>query len=201
MEKKKQKNGRYQIFLAVFLLFAVMTGVMFLLRFRNSVRVFPSQNIAGAKVVAYRQDDASWADEKLGSSEYTIKTSGCLVSCIASALTMSGETVETPHTLNQKFSENQVYDSAGNIQWEKIDGIEDYKAEVCSEVSTGVLEEYLKDGRYPIVRVRMHGYGNFHYVLVVGAENGGFLCMDPLRDDVTNLSAYGNRIYAVRCVY
>lgn len=32
-------------------------------------------------------------------------------------------------------------------------------------------------------------------------ENGTFYCMDPLRDSLTPLSRYGNRVYAVRCVY
>lgn len=85
---KKQKNRFGMIFLAVFLLFAVLTGGVFLLRFRNSVRIRPSQDIQGAQAVLYRQDDKRWAAEKLGNSDYTMKSSGCLVSCIASGLTM-----------------------------------------------------------------------------------------------------------------
>lgn len=198
---KKQKNRFGMIFLAVFLLFAVLTGGVFLLRFRNSVRIRPSQDIQGAQAVLYRQDDKRWAAEKLGNSDYTMKSSGCLVSCIASGLTMAGEAEETPLTLNQKFSENQVYDSEGNIQWDAIRAIEDFQVDVYSDASAEILEACLSAGRYPIVRVRMHGYGNFHYVLVTGAEDGCFVCMDPLRDGTTKLSDYGNRIYAVRCVY
>lgn len=41
--------------------------------------------------------------------------------------------------LNSIFSENNVYDAEGNIQWGQI-----------SEM----------DGKYPIVRVRMSGVGN-----------------------------------------
>ena len=62
-------------------------------------------------------------------------------------------------------------------------------------------EEYLNDGKYPIVRVRMSGVGNFHYVLIVGAKEDVYICMEPLEDELTALSKYGNRIYAVRCVW
>lgn len=47
----------------------------------------------------------------------------------------------------------------------------------------------------------MYALGNFHYVLIIGSEDGEYLCMDPLRDGITKLSDYGSRVYAVRCVY
>ena len=45
-------------------------------------------------------------DDKLGSSSYTMRSSGCLVSCIAAALSMERSTEETPGTLNRRLMED-----------------------------------------------------------------------------------------------
>ena len=47
----------------------------------------------------------------------------------------------------------------------------------------------------------MHGLGSFHYVLIVGSEDGEYVCIDPLEDGLTRLSDYLNRVYAVRVVW
>ena len=54
-----------------------------------------------------------------------------------------------------------------------------------------------------IVRVRVKGLGNFHYVLLVKCQDGQFWCMDPLHaeEELVPLSAFGNRIYAIRYLY
>ena len=172
----------------------------FMLRFRGSHVVSAKEEVVPvSEIVLYRQDDERWADETLGDSSYTMEKSGCLVSCIASAVTMTKEE-KTPSTLNEEFSAHNVYDAEGNILWDALRNMGEYEVDVFSEVTEELLIECLKDGRYPIVRVRMHGVGNFHYVLIVKAENGEFYCMDPLEDELTKLSKYGNRIYAVRCV-
>lgn len=74
--------------------------------------------------------------------------------------------------------------------------------ELPQQVHLNEVTEHLRRKIYPIVRVRMKGLGNFHYVLIVGAENGTFLCMDPLNEqgEVVPLSEFGNRVYAVRYI-
>lgn len=153
-------------------------------------------------IVLFRQDDKRWAEDKLGSSDYSMQKSGCLVTCIAAALSMSGETV-TPESLNELFSSGGVYDSEGNLQWEnlrQLDRGNSYDAEVYTAVSEDILQDCLEHGKFPIARVRMRGIGNFHYVLIVKLEDGTYYCMDPLEDELQPLSHYGNRVYAIRCV-
>lgn len=199
---KRKRRAWYQM-AAVMLIGLIAAGCFLVfLRFRNGVRIHAAQDImTGAGMICYRQDDARWGDEKLGESRFTMRSSGCLVSCIASALSMGRGVEETPKTLNEKFSSEQVYDAEGNIQWGKLREVEDYQADVYQQVSADIIDDCLLEGKYPIVRVRMKGIGSFHYVLVVGAENGEYLCMDPLQDDVTKLADYGNRVYGIRCVY
>lgn len=108
---------------------------------------------------------------------------------------------ETPLTLNEQFSEENVYDMEGNILWDHLRKAGNYEVDVLSEVSSDLLTGYLKEGKYPIARVRVRGIGNFHYVLIVKAEDEEFYCMDPLKDGLISLSGYGNRILKALQMY
>lgn len=197
--------GKRPVFVAILVLLLLSAGIAFAgLRIRGGRQVKPSEERTGQaaeEVILYRQDDERWSADRLGQSKYTMGSSGCLVSCIASALSMeSGEEV-TPGALNAAFSAENVYDGEGNLQWEPLAALGEYGADVYGEVSREVIDGCLSEGHFPIARVRMYALGNFHYVLIVGVEDGEYLCMDPLQDEVTKLSRYGNRVYALRCVY
>ena len=192
---------RYMIILALLLCAALATGGMLFLRMRSGIQVKAASAYAPPeRVTAYRQDDPAWAADRLGDSKYTMKSSGCLVTCIAAAVT-SEDTAVLPGELNALFSENAVFDDAGNMQWDALAALDGYGVKVYDAPSAAAIDECLAQGRCPIVRVRMAGIGNVHYVLIVGAEDGEYVCMDPLADQLTRLSRYWNRIYAVRCVW
>ncbi len=174
-----------------------LTGV----RLRHGVTVRTEENdIMPQNVALYRQDDERWAKERLGDSSYTMKSSGCLVSCIASAVSMEGGQAVTPGELNTLFSEHDVYDREGNLQWKALEKAGGYSVNVYQNVSEAEIDSCLTAGHYPIVRVRMNGIGNYHYVLIVGIEDSDYICMDPLKDELTGLSRYLNRVYAMRLV-
>lgn len=188
-------------FCIVILCIVLMAAGLLAIRLRHGVKIRAEEEhpLAG-QVFSYRQDDEAWAKDSLGNSSYTMKSSGCLVTCIASAV--SGYEAVTPGELNDLFSRNGVYDSEGNIQWDEVAKLDGYYVTTYDGVSGKDIENCLKDGHYPIVRVRMHGLGNNHYVLILGTdEEGQFLCMDPLEDELTKLSDYLGLVYAVRCVW
>lgn len=206
--KKYLLTGMISIAAAGIIIFAVQ------FRLRGSIKVIPGEDITCAGAVFYRQDDIRWAADFLGDSQYSMGSSGCLVTCIATAMEMSDSRMtddshdglsrwKTPGGLNQYLSQNSVYDSHGNLQWEQLRKLEDFQADVYDTVSTGLLQKCLREGRYPVVRVRRNGFGNFHYVLIIESSNGMFYCMDPLNQDdmPVPLSEFNNRVYAVRCVY
>ena len=155
---------------------------------------------ASMPVVLYRQDDARWADDLLGNSPHNMADSGCLVSCIASAVSTEDSPI-TPGELNTLFSGNEVYDSAGNIQWAMVEKIEGYHTKIYDSSSGEIIEACLQDEKYPIVRVRINGIGSYHYILIVGCKQGDYVCMDPAKDELTTLSQYGSKVYAIRCVW
>lgn len=192
------KKLRFIICLAVFLF--LLSSAFWCFRFRNSVVIKADDSTLLNTAPLFRQDNEAWASDFLGSSSYTMKSSGCLTSCIASAISAeTGKTI-TPGELNEIFSANNVYDREGNIQWSQIEKLS-YSVQVSPSVSAAEIYSYVKDGHYPIARVRVNGFGNCHYVLITGIENGNYICMDPLKDQPARLSDYWNRVYAVRVVY
>lgn len=202
LDNRKKLHPTLSIIIILGCLLLAGTGFIFF-RLRNGVLIKAPQDkniLPGTEIICYRQDDEQWSDDRLGDSQYTLRSSGCLVSCIASALSMENNTAETPGTLNMKLSSGHAYDAEGNLQWGQLSVLYDYQVDVYQEVSSNIIDNCLLEGRYPIVRVRMHALGSFHYVLIVGIQNGKYLCMDPLRNEVTSLSSYGNRVYGIRCV-
>lgn len=190
------------IIMVLLSLLLAATGLLFL-RLRNGVQIRPSQDqdiLPVTEIICYRQDDARWGKDMLGNSNYTLSSSGCLVSCIASALSMERGMEETPGTLNQKFSSGEIYDAEGNLLWENLRKLGSYQVDVYPEVSSDLIDSCLSAGRYPIIRVRNHILGSFHYVLILGVCDGDYLCMDPLQDETVPLSSYGRRVYGIRCV-
>lgn len=197
---KKTPHPVLSVIIILCCLILAGTGFLFI-RLRNGVLIKAPQEktiLPSTEIICYRQDDEQWSDDRMGDSQYTLRSSGCLVSCIASALSMEHNTIETPGTLNMKFSSGHAYDAEGNLQWGQLS--DDYQVDVYQEISSDIINKCLLEERYPIVRVRMHALGSFHYVLIVGIQNGEYLCMDPLRDDITSLSVYGNWVYGIRCV-
>ncbi|WP_251495978.1 hypothetical protein [Otoolea muris] len=69
--------------------------------------------------------------------------------------------------------------------------------ELYGSVDGNDMMRQLQAGRYPIARVREGGLGAFHYVLIIGAENGSYLCFDPIQRRLRPLSHYENRVYEV----
>ena len=200
------KKGRMGICIVLLVcIVAAAGGLLFLgvirVRMRGGTYIKAAEEDTRlGRVVCYRQDDAEWEEDALGDSSYTMKSSGCLVSCIATALSTSGDDI-TPGELNALFSQNDVYDEDGNIQWKNIEKIDGYAVKVYDNVSKSDINQCLEEGHYPIVRVRRHGWGSYHYVLIAGAKDKEYICMDPLSDRLLKLSDYKGMVYAVRCVW
>lgn len=121
MKSRKKILLKLILFLIVI---TVLTVLLFSFRVRHGVVIKTDRaEEISREVTAYRQDDERWAKAALENSSFTMKSSGCLVTCIASALSMEGPQEVMPGELNKIFSGNNVYDSEGNIQWSAIENI------------------------------------------------------------------------------
>lgn len=195
------------IILSAVILFAVLcVSAAYLYKNRNAKTINPTSEIVCENTVAFYQKDDLWKEDILGSSEYHMGDSGCLTTCIASELLMQNITVDeildiTPGTLNEFFSENNVYDSEGNLKWDAAGAALNVKyiRKDTSDISESELENLIKNHIYPIVCVKMPKSGNYHFVLLVGSDENEFLCMDPLNkeNEIVSLSEFSSRIYSV----
>lgn len=190
------------IFMIPVLTFALFAALFIAYKLinRNGIIYHSKTDISPKNVVYYCQFDERWADDNLGTSKYKMRDSGCLVSCIAAAEKMQGIANTDPGKLNKEFSEHLVYDGEGNLQWEEFENsIISVTRKDASEVTAKALDTLLLNGVYPIARVKL-SYGVGHYVLIVGSENGEYLCMDPLKEkqEPVPLSEFGDKIYFFR---
>ena len=198
------------------LLIILAAGALFfdMSRQHGSVLVRASHAAGSSDIICYLQSDPAWAEDFLGSSSYTMKSSGCLTTCLAEALQYEGITPETitgaadsidPGALNMFLSKEHVYDNEGNIQWEPLENVLNVTAvrQGADGITGKTLENLLAKRIFPIVRVRVNGSGSFHYVLIVNSDGKEFRCMDPMNpsDSLVPLSDFGNCIYAVRYIY
>lgn len=204
------KKRRSKVFLAIIVIFLVAIFLL-LLRVRGSVSVKPEKDFQIPENIVYAfQKNPLWGEDRLGASAYTMESSGCLTTCLTSVVSMqdivTGQTdgALTPGTLNALFSSHNVYDGEGNVQWGQLEsllGVSIVRKQ-ASGLSSGEIDSLLGQGCFPIVRVRVAGLGNYHFVLIVGAQDGEYLCMDPLneKEKAVPLSKFWNRVYAIRYV-
>ena len=166
------------------------------------VEALPSSEYGVQNVSFFLQNDPRWANDTLGASSYKMAGSGCLVSCIASSLCAQGMDTD-PGRLNDLFTESGVYNDEGEILWDKVSqAIPKISVTTPAIADNRSLEKAVSDGLMPIVKVKYKGSGYQHWVLLIGADENGYLCMDPLYSDKEplSLSAHGDVIYRYRFI-
>ena len=154
------------------------------------------------EAVYYLQKDEEWAAAPLGESRFTMGSSGCLVTCLATLFDLYGESV-TPGELNRLFTEQGVYNASGDVIWGNISSVyPEATVTVYKTVDEQAIEAALDQQQYPLVRVKNLGDGYWHWVLLLGSGDDGYLCMDPLysEKEARPLSAHGNTVYSWRLV-
>lgn len=163
------------------------------------INVLPGRAIDPAEIIYFLQHDPRWIDDRLGASNYRMASSGCLVACLAAAMhSMAYET--DPGELNRLFTEKDVFTMSGEVIWYKIgEAVPGFGYTYKRSFNARTLENDLRKGRFPLVKVRYYGTGIFHWVMIVGSDSHDFLIMDPLHSpqELIHLGQHGN-VYAYR---
>jgi hypothetical protein len=68
---------------------------------------------------SFSQTDPKWANDKHGTSNYTLRQTGCTITALASLLSHYGVN-ETPRTVNQKLTQNNGYLNGNLLIWSAI---------------------------------------------------------------------------------
>ncbi len=198
-------------------------------RMEKSVELYPLCETEPGQVVYFCQQDPEWAEDHLGDARDTMRSSGCLVCSLASGLMMQSEALAEKSTLetegdwpamqpdapgagfsmtagelNAAFSEGGVYTDSGAVIWGNISSVlPDTECIVADKVKAEEIDALLQQGIFPVVKVRVNGVGAWHWVLLVGSDENGYLCMDPMSEteEPVSLGIFRNRVYSMRAVY
>ncbi len=204
MKRIKNKKIRTAILVLCVLLFAAAAaGGYYALRAKGiiGITLTPSRDYEIHPVTYYLQNDPLWADDKLGSTSRSLGGAGCLISCVASAITDLDSAV-TPGELNKRLTDVGGF-SGGDLIWYKInEAVPSIDYTYSRVFSAQTIEKDLKQGLLPIVNVKYRGGLVSHWVLIVGAKDGDFLVYDPLNGDKEPipLSVHG-KVYAYRVLH
>lgn len=136
-------------------------------------------------VVSYKQTDSRWANVKLGTSGYTIGSSGCTTTALAMTESYRTGTTVTPATMASRLT----YAPAGWLYWPS-----NY---VTTTDATGYLQavyNLLKSGK-PVILGMAKSSGAQHWVVVTGFTGGAltasnFTINDPGSNSRTTLDAF-----------
>ena len=210
-ERRRGSKKKILIFLALCIGVCITGGWIWMLRNKGEegVVIHPQKEYFEGTIIGYSQTDPEWAEDRLGNSSYTMAKSGCLTSCIASALSSQQEVSGvgrkvTAGEFNRFLGEQGVYNQQGDIVWGRLEeAMPETVVQVASSVKPAEIEQLLAEGHYPIVKVKVGGHGAFHWVLLVGSRDGEYICMDPLtkNGEVISLNTHKNKVYRMRCVY
>ena len=161
----------------------------------------PTENFPLKDIVYYLQDDPLWSEDKIGGTDKKMSSHGCLISCVAASISHLGITTD-PKEVNERLIANEGYDGADLI-WYKIKeafpGI-DYRYK--NSFTEDDINHDLKNGFLPIVKVKYKGRFVYHWVLIIGAQEGEYFVYDPLEKSKKPilLSTHG-KTYSYRVLY
>lgn len=150
-------------------------------------------------ITYFSQDSSLWAKDTLGKSEYILGYSGCLVASLASCFTFYGDTIN-PQELNTMLSDSNVYNESGEILWYKLMPLfPKIKYTPPRVFNSNDISEDLKNEILPIVKVKYHKKGYWHWVLIRGCTEEDFIILDPLNysNKEMALNEHG-KVYAYR---
>ena len=208
---EKQVNKKKPVLLTGGLCLCIFLALLFSWRNRrqNGVLLVPLQDREIADMVYFMQKDSRWGEAHLGEARDTMASSGCLVCCLAAGLDMQArdknlDLYMTAGQLNEVFSREDVYTESGAVIWNKIqEAVPGTICYVADTVNKNEIDQLLADGIFPVVKVRMGGVGAWHWVLLTGTDENGYVCMDPMGEAEVpvSLSEFQDRVYSVRAVY
>lgn len=119
----------------------------------------------------YKQCDARWANEQLGTSSNTICKAGCAMSSLAMGLAGTGHNYN-PSSLNQWLKGNGGYVSGDLLVWGSVTRL---GLTFEGKVSNSQIKSKLDQGRVVICNVHNGG----HWVLAYGYSGDNILVNDP----------------------
>ena len=164
------------------------------------IRLIPTQDYAVPELSYYRQNDPEWQDEEIGASQRKMGSTGCLVSCVATAISQLDSPI-TPMKINDKLTQFNGFQGADLIWYKINEAFPNIDYRYRRIFNNRMIESDLKKGLLPIVNVKYHKTGITHWVIITGARDGEFIICDPLGDgQSTSLLSDHGKVYSYRVI-
>ncbi|MBP7176155.1 MAG: C39 family peptidase [Thermoclostridium sp.] len=186
------------VFIAIVIL-ALYVGRVYYIK-TLGISLVPTKNYDIPTLSYYRQNDPAWQDEKIGDSQKRMGGTGCLISCVSTAISQLDEPV-TPKEFNERLTQVSGFQGADLIWYKINEAFPNIGYRYSRTFSNRIIESDLKKGLLPIVNVKYHKTGITHWVIIVGANEGEFIICDPLDDGhSTRLLSDHGKVYAYRVI-
>lgn len=151
---------------------------------------------------AFLQKDKRWSHDRLGNSNDTMGTDGCLVTASAMALKNLGFETD-PGDLNRRLTEADSFTPRGWLIWSGISKVTGGKAKArfYDEVNEDIINGCLRDGYYPMARFILPN-GRTHWAVILKRDARGYHMRDPLHPSRSPLlfPRGAEAFKAVRCI-
>ena len=152
--------------------------------------------------IAYSQIDPRWKSDRLGKTNDTMGSDGCLVTSAAMALTNLGFQT-SPKDLNKRLTHTKSYTKNGWLIWDGIRRVTGGRAKATfyDKVDASTIAACMRRGDYPMVQFYLPN-GRSHWAMIVKHDARGYHMRDPLRTSSKPLLfPAGIKGYrAVRCI-
>jgi peptidoglycan hydrolase CwlO-like protein len=125
----------------------------------------------------YSQRDAQWGAMYLGRSQWTLATSGCLVTSVAMVATHYGKSL-TP----AQIASNDFFSGGDLSKTISIPGVANVSRVAAScGTSTSCLDSSLEGGKPVIVKIRQPGStSGDHFIVILEKKDGSYIMHDPV---------------------
>jgi len=156
--------------------------------------------------VHFLQTDRRWSHHRLGGTNESLESDGCLVTAVAMALVNLGFQTN-PGDLNQSLKDYGGFNSRGWLVWSGLERATAGKAKTVFynrkdiQDNKNDVRACLAAGYYPLVKFNLPSTQT-HWVMVIKDTKQGFYIRDPMVDSrrPIPLSSRTKTIDAVRCI-
>lgn len=150
----------------------------------------------------FHQQDARWADVRMGGSGDRLASDGCLVAAAAMALSNLGFRTD-PGDLTFRLKANDGFNDRGWLVWSGLERVTAGRAKTrfYQTADKSDIRKCLADGYYPLIKFSLDT-GRSHWALVVAQAGDEYYLRDPMVNYQTPIpmSARTNGISALRCI-
>ena len=153
-------------------------------------------------VPLFKQNDPAWGDQKLGTTDFSMASTGCTVSALAMVIASKGIQID-PALLNKELTRHKAFTKEGLLIWSGVKAVTNnqFAAYLEDKPTHKLIDKQLSQGN-PVIAKVLCGDQVWHWVLITGKAGKDYLIHDPLFSggEYERMTSYSSGIYAIRYI-